>query len=457
MRGPLPGKPRLAVPAGLAVPQPAAFKPPKGTRAVLSNGMVVHMLRDATFPVAHLTAFIRAGKIHDPAGKIGLGDMAAGLLRDGGAGGLAPERMDEKLEFLGASVESSVGIEESRLTLTSLSKDLDEVLDIYAAILTAPAFDPEKTAIRREELLELIRRRDDDTARQAVREALRAFYGPGHPYGWRPEEATVQAVTGDDMRAWHADFCRPGNVILAVAGDFGTEEQLLARLEARFSGWKGGAAALPGIPPVGLPRGRRVFLLRKDIPQASVVLVLGALKRHDPREFALMVANEMLGGGLSSRLTSEIRSRHGLAYSVYSYPVKKPDHGYLLAYCGTKPESAGRAAAEMLRQFDLMGQEEPPAEEVKRAKDAIANSFIFRFPTPFDLISERAAFEYYGYRESALDDYVDRINATGQADVQGVSREVLSTGDALLLFVGDPDKFDARPDEFGPVTELKEE
>ena len=457
MTGPLDIATGFAVPAGLADTLPAAFKPPKGTRAVLSNGMVVHMLRDATLPVAHLTAFIRSGKIHDPAGKIGLGDMAAGLLRDGGAGGMAPEEMDRELEFLGASVESSIGIEESRLTLTSLSKDLDKVLDIYAAVLSAPSFSPEKTEIRRAELLELIRRRNDDTSRQAVREALRAFYGAGHPYGWRPEEATIGAVTQADMKAWHADRCRPGSVILAASGDFGSEERLLAKLEARFAGWKGVPAALPTIPPVSIPPGRRVFLLRKDIPQASVVLVLGALKRHDPREFSLMVANEMLGGGLSSRLAAEIRSRNGLAYSVYSYPVKKPDHGYLLAYCGTKPETACKAAGEMLRQFDLMGGSEPPAEEVKRAKDAIANSFIFRFPTPFDLISERAAFEYYGYRESALDEYVERINGTGPADVRSISEEVLGTADALLLFVGDPDKFDARPDKFGPVTELEEE
>lgn len=435
----------------------ADFRPPRGGRAVLSNGLTVHLLKDATLPVVHLAAFVRTGKICDPADRIGLGEMTAALLKDGGTQNHKADEMDRTLEYLAASLESYLGIEEGRAGLTALKKDLPAVLDIFADMLMRPAFAPEKTELKRAELLELVRRRNDDPARQAVREALRAFYGPAHPYGWRTEEASIAAVTTDDMKAWHANYYRPDNVILAVSGDFGSDEGMLRALEERFCGWKPGDSAFPEIPPVDLPAGRRVFHIQKDVPQASIVVLLKALKRHDPREFRLAVANEMLGGGLSSRLTAEIRSRLGLAYNVYSYFVKKPDYGYTLAYCGTSPGSVGRALSEMLRQFSLMGEKAPPAEETSRAKNALINSFVFRFPTPFDLLTERANYEYYGYAPSYLDDYVSKIAGVAPKDVLAAGRELLRPDAAAVLVVGDARKLDVPLSEFGPVTELSDD
>jgi predicted Zn-dependent peptidase len=447
----------MSLPPGLPAIGAVSFAPPRGTRAVLSNGLTVHLMKDATLPVVHLTAFIRAGKMHDPAGKTGLGELTARLLRDGGTENYTPEAMDRRLELLAASVDSNMGVEEGRADLTALTKDLDAALDIYADMLMRPVFDPEKVKFKITESLEVLRRRNDDPGRAAAREALRAFYGAGHPYGWRSEPATLRAVTREDLQACHAAHYRPGNIILAAAGDFGTEEEMLARLEAKFGNWKGGPAEFSPIPPVAIPAGRRVVHIQKDAQQASIVLVLKGLRRHDPLEYPLTVANEILGGGLSSRLASEIRSRRGLAYTVYSYSAKKPDCGYTLGFCGTAPETTGRAAEELLRQFALMAAAEPGAEETALARDAIVNSFVFRFPTAFDLIAERAAYEYYGYPDGYLDGYAANISAVGPAQALAASRRLLNPADALLLVIGDAAKFDRPLSDFGPVTEQAED
>ena len=447
----------MSLPPGLPAIGAVSFAPPRGTRAVLSNGLTVHLMKDATLPVVHLTAFIRAGKMHDPAGKTGLGELTARLLRDGGTENYTPEEMDRRLELLAASVDSNMGVEEARADLTALTRDLDAALDIYADMLMRPVFAPEKVKFKIAESLEVLRRRNDDPGRAASREALRAFYGAGHPYGWRSEPATLRAVTRADLQACHAAHYRPGNIILAAAGDFGTEEEMLSRLEAKFGNWKGGPAEFSPIPPVAIPAGRRVVHIQKDAQQAYLVLVLKGLRRHDPLEYPLTVANEILGGGLSSRLASEIRSRRGLAYTVYSYSAKKPDCGYTLGFCGTAPETTGRAAEELLRQFALMATTEPGAEETALARDAIVNSFVFRFPTAFDLIAERAAYEYYGYPADYLDGYAARISAVGPAEVLAASRRLLAPADALLLVIGDAAKFDRPLSDFGPVTEQAED
>jgi predicted Zn-dependent peptidase len=433
------------------------FKPPKGDRLTLDNGLVVYLMKDATLPVVHLTAFIRAGKIYDPADKIGLGELTAGLLKDGGTLKYKPEEIDKTLEFLAASVESSIGNEEARADMTVLKKDLDTVLDIYADVLMNPSFAPEKVKLKRDEVLEMIRRRNDDPGREAVREAVRAFYGPSHPYGWRSEEATVNAATIDDMRAYHANYYKPNNIILAVAGDFGSNDEIMGKLKTRFGAWPRGEVKFPAIAPVEIKGSRRIYHIERDISQAFIVMLQKGVKRHDPIEYPLTVANEMLGGGLSSRLASEIRSRKGLAYSVYSYFAKKPDYGHILAYCGTKPETYSQALSELIAQFELIKRETAPSEEVTRARDSIVNSFVFRFPTPFDLITERASYEYYGYPSDYLDNYVQNIAGIGPGAVLATSQKLFKPEDALIFVIGNSKKFDRPLSEFGPVTELKED
>jgi predicted Zn-dependent peptidase len=433
------------------------FKPPTGDRVVLDNGMIVYLMKDATLPVVHMSAFIRTGKIYDPIEKIGLGEMTAGLLKDGGTLKYKPEDIDKTLEFLAASVESSMGTEESRADMTTLKKDLDTVLDIYADVLMHPAFAAEKVKLKRDETLEMIRRRNDDSGREAVREAVRAFYGPAHPYGWRSEEATVNAVSIDDMKAYHANYYKPNNIILAVAGDFGSNDEILAKLKARFGAWPKGEVKFPVIPPVEIKGTREVYFIDKDISQAFIVMLQKGVKRLDPVEYPLTVTNEILGGGLSSRLASEIRSRKGLAYTVYSYFAKKPDYGYILGYVGTKPETYSQALSELLNQFGVIAKEPSPAEEVTRAKDSIVNSFVFKFPTPFDLITERAAYEYYGYKSGYLDNYVDNIAKTTPADVQATAGKFFKPENALLFVIGNSKKFDKLLSEFGPVTMVKED
>ena len=451
-----PGSSNFALPAALPKLGGLNFKPPRGTRAVLGNGLVVYLLKDGTLPVIHLTAYIRTGKINDPAGKIGLGEMTAGLLKDGGTLKYKPEEIDRTLEFLAASVESSMGIEEGRADLTCLKKDLDAVLDIYADVLMHPAFAPDKVKLRRDEMLEMIRRRNDDPGRAVVREALRSFYGPAHPYGWRSEEATVKAVTSEDLKACHDNYYWPNNIILAAAGDFGSDEEMLGKLEARFGAWPRGEVKFPVIPPVSIKGERQVFHIEKDAAQTYIVMLQKGLKRHDPLEYPLTIANEILGGGLSSRLASEVRSRLGLAYTVYSYSVKKPDYGYSLAYCGTNPETCGQALSEILRQYELISREAAPAEEVKRARDSIVNSFVFRFPTPFDLITERASYEYHGYEAGYLDNYVENLSKVSPAAVLETSGKLFKPEGAMLFVIGNSRKFDKPLSAFGPVTELKE-
>ena len=183
-----------------------------------------------------------------------------------------------------------------------------------------------------------------------------------------------------------------------------------------------------------------------------------SIKRHDTTEFSLKVANHILGGGdFSSRLLTEIRTKKGLAYSVYSFFREYPDQGWLLAYCGTKPETYSQALEEILKQFQLMKEKPVSIQELNLAKNSIINSFVFKFPTPFSLINKRASNEFYGYSKDYLDNYTKEISKITRENVLETSKKVLNPDNALIFVIGNSKKFDKPLSTFGKVTVLKED
>lgn len=436
--------------------EPLDFKPPRGDRRVLENGLTVYILKDASLPLVNMTMLVKTGKIYDPKDKIGLAELTASTLKDGGTENYSPDEINKILEFSGASIHSRMMMEEAQVSMECLSKDFDKIFGIYAEILTKPSFREDKFKINQTDMLEIIRRRNDNPSRQAVREAFRMFYGKGHPYGWRPEISTVKSVTTKDLKNFHSNFYRPNNAILAVSGDFDSGE-MLRKIEEKLGGWEKRAVEFSEIPPVKISKKRKIYLIDRDIAQTFIVLLQKGIKRHDDREFPLALANEILGGGLSSRLAVEIRSRRGLAYSVYSYFGKRDLGGYQLAFCGTKPRTYSEALSQMLKQFERMRTEPVGEAELSNAKDSVINSFVFRFPTPFDLMVERASYELYGYSENYLDNYAKNMSEVTASDVLKTAGEIFAPEDALILLVGDSEKFGKALDAFGEVTRLEED
>lgn len=433
------------------------FSAPGVPRYVLDNGLVVYIVKDNTLPVIHMSAFIKAGSAYDPAEKIGLAQMTAALLRDGGTAGYKAEDIDKTLEYLGASLDSGAYTEETQAEMTTLKKDLEKVLDIYADVLRNPAFEEEKIKIARDESLEIIRRRNDNPSKAASREAKRMFYGPAHPYGRRSEESTINAISKADLAAFHAANFKPNNMILAVSGDFASDEAMLALLKAKFGDWKSGEVSRPVIPAPAYAGGRKVYLIDKDVSQTSIVLTQPGLARVNPENYPLSVLTDIIGGGFESRLFSEVRTKRGLAYSVQASNANLSEGGFLYTFCGTKAETYSQALTEMLKQLGLVGSEPVSKEELERSKGSTINPFVFKFSTPHKLATERALEEFYGYKKGYLDSYVEDVSKVDSARTLAVGAKYFNPANAQIFVIGNSKKFDKPLSEFGAVTELKED
>lgn len=440
-----------AIPPKVPPPAKLEFKPPKGERAVLKNGITVFLLEDHDLPLVHGSAFVRTGSFYDDPAKPGVAELTGATLRPGGSKGYDADAMNETLEFLGASVEAGMGEESGSAGFTALSKHLGTVLPIFADVLKNPAFRQDKFVVERDQLLEAIRRRNDDPRNIARRETRRVLFGPTHPYGRRYEAKEIAAITREDLAAFHAKYYKPRAVTLALSGDFKSAD-MLAALEQAFGDWKDAPQAdLPAVPPAPADARKVVLIAKDNITQTAFRIAQTALKRHDPAHFSFEVMNDILGGNVFiSRLFTDVRSRQGLAYGVGSVTAEWKEAGYFTAACGTRNENAVKALKAVYDHVERMRKEPVADAELDTAENSLINSFIFRYQTSAQIIGQRAALEYYGYPEDYLDTYLDHVRAVGKAEVQKAASDILKPGQSLILVVG-PSALKKDLETYGPV------
>ena len=436
------------------VPSLPAFHPPQPKRIVLPNGMVVFLQEDHELPLIDGVARIRGGGRAVPAAKTGLVDIYGEVWRTGGTKSQTGDQLDDFLEQRAARVETGGSGDSTTISWSCLKDDLDDVFKAFVDLLQNPEFRADKVVIAQKGLYDGISRRNDDPSGIAGREAARLAYGPNSPYARMPEYATVAAVTRDDLVSWHRTYVHPNNIILGVVGDFDSAA-MEARLRQAFGSWpKGGAAKDPDVPITPAKFGN--YLVEKgDVNQSNIYLVGLGTTRKDPNYYAISVFNEAFGGGFSSRLFSDIRSTLGLAYAVGGGIGTGWDHaGMIRLIMSTKSQSTVESIQALDKELADLATKPITDEEIKRAKDSILNSFIFRFDSPGKVLQEKMAYEFYGYPLDFLERYQAAIEKVTKEDVARVAAKYIHRDQMSVLVVGNTAEFDKPLSSLGAVNNL---
>ncbi|MCQ4574630.1 MAG: insulinase family protein [Candidatus Brocadiales bacterium] len=436
--------------------EPLVWSPPRVERRVLPNGMILFMLEDHELPLVNITAAVRTGSIYEPADKAGLASLTGYVMRSGGTTNMSAEEINRELEYMAASVETSIGREEGSIGLSVMTKDLDKTLEIFADILRHPAFPEDKIEQRKEEVLESIRRENDDPTQIAFREFRKLLYEP-HPYNRKVNgyADTIPRITREDMIAFHNKFFHPNNMIMGISGDFDTAE-MLRKLEKVFSGWEKEKIDFPHVPKVDKETELSVNYVDKDLNQSTILLGNIAIERTNPDYFAVKLMSFILGeGSFTARIPKKVRDEEGLAYSVYSAFHTPRDLGFFFVSCQTKVESTSRAIELILEEIRRIKQRPVSDDELNGAKDTFINQFIFLFTTSGAIVSHMVDIEYKGLPLDYLDTYVDNIKAVTREDLMKVAKKYLHPDKIIILVVGDEDKFDRPLNDFGKVNVLE--
>jgi len=438
----------------IPIPPLPQFKPQEPKRVQLSNGMVVFLQEDHELPLIDAVARIRGGSISEPKGKIGLIDLYGEVWRTGGTKAQTGDQLDDFLEVRAARVETNGGSDSTSISLSCMKGDFDDVFKIFVDLLRSPEFRADKLDIAQEGVYDSISRRNDSPGQIVSRVSAQLAYGKNNPYVREPEYATVSAVTREDLINWHKTHVFPNDIILGIAGDFDATA-MEAKLRTAFDSWaKGPAAVQPSIDFTPTKPG--VYLVKKeDVNQSNVRMVMLGTERKNPDYFAIEVFNEAFGGGFTSRLTQDIRTKRGLAYAVGGGVGTAFDHpGITRMSLGTKSQTTIEATQALLDDIDDLKKNPISAEEIKKAKDSILNSFIFNFDSPDKVLRERMAYEFYGYPPDFLEKYRAGIEKVTQADVASVAQKYVQRDKFALLVVGNPADFDKPLNTLGPVTDI---
>jgi predicted Zn-dependent peptidase len=436
----------------LKYPKLRDIKVPDVERVVLPNGLQLLLLEDHELPLIHVSALIRTGSVYEPADKIGLAGITGTVMRTGGTASKTGDEIDEQLEQIAASVETGIGRSSGSAFMSVLKDDVDTGLAVLADVLMNPAFRQEKIDLAKISARTGIARRNDNPGAIAGREYTKLIYGPESVYARHAEYATIDSITRDDLVAFHRRFYHPNNTMMAVWGDFDTK-QMAAKIQAAFREWPRAEVDVPSVPKVEYDfRSTVNAVVKEDMNQGVIRLGHIGTVVSDPDYFALMVMNEILGGGFTSRLFKNVRSRQGLAYSVGGAYGADFDHpGMFSLSCQTKLQSTVHAIKAILEEVRKMTQEEVTDEELALAKDAFLNSFIFNFESRGQIVSRLMTYIYYGYPEDFLQKTKENVEKVTKADVLRVAKAHLRPGQVQILVVGKPDQLDQPLSTLGEV------
>jgi zinc protease len=426
---------------------------PDQYRVQLKSGPVAYIVPDHERPLVNITVYIRTGKYLEPAGKEGLAELTGWLLAHGGAGTNSASQLEESVAFLGAQLESSIGDTQGNVSLNLLSKDLDAGLELLRDVLYAPRFQDDKIALRKQQMLQAMKQRNDDSS--AIEDRESDFLAHGEKF-WANQYSTsnsIESITALDIKEFHHAWFWPSNFVIAVTGDF-ERDVMITKLEKLFAGGPenvsmdhlvaGGTP--PPIPTNIVFAAPGLYLVNKpDVDQGRVSMMLPGIERGNPDYYAVVIMNNILGGGgFTSHLMNRIRSDEGLAYSVHSSfqaGVYFPST-FTIAF-QSKSRTVAYAAAIALEETKRMSAQPVSEAELDLAKKGIIEGFPTYFNTKQKIAEQFAQDEFTGRHAKDPQfwkDFRANLQAVTDQDVLHVAKKYLTWEQFVVLIVGnEPD------------------
>ena len=414
---------------------------PAPVRATLANGLPVIVVPTSRLPLVDFRLVARAGALNDPTGKEGLASLAADLLTQG-AGRRTAKQLAEDIEFVGGSLNASCGSEQFVVSCEVLKKDLALGLELFRDVIVAPTFAAEEFARKQEETLGQIASDKSEPSVIAENSVTEFFWGAS-PLGHRPvgHEASVKALTREDVVDFHHRLLVPERSVLVVVGDV-QPRAFIAQLEQAFANCKrtGLPPASDGYSAAPPLHGRTLRIVDKpEATQAQIRMMCPSVPRAHPDWYAMQVANTILGDGFTSRLVNSIRVEKGLTYSIRSSFVQYRAAGAFRVSTFTRNDQLRACMDAVLAEVKKLVDEGPTGAELEKSKNYLVGQYPLGLQAPDDLAAEIANVQFHGLDPGFIDAYGGRMRAVTMDDVRRVLKSYFCTDDLKILVVTNGD------------------
>jgi len=394
----------------------------------------VSFVETHALPIVDVEVDFPAGAAYAPSGKAGLAGMVAGLL-DAGTDALDENALADRFADVGADFGASAETDRASVSVRTLSSEAERTtaIQLLASVLRAPVFPAEVLERERARALAGLRESQTQPGYLAERNFMAALYGT-HPYAKAPSEASLKAISRDDLIAFHHRHYVASAAHVSIVGDLTrAEADRLAR--QLTEGLPVGKPPMPLMAPT-LPEARTVRIANPSA-QAHILIGMPGLRRDDPDYYALVAGNYVLGGGgFVSRLMREVREKRGFAYSVYSYFEPQQVAGPFrigLQTRGRQTDEAVAVVRDTVSQFIADG---PSEDELAAAKANIVNGFGLRLDSNAKLLGYVAVIGFYGLPADWLEAYPRAVAALTTAQVRDAFRRRVLPDHLVTVIVG---------------------
>jgi zinc protease len=425
----------LAKPAGA---EAVALKQTK--KVVLPNGLILLLLEQHRLPIVYAEAYVGKVRLYEPQGKAGVAALVGLLLEEG-----TEKRSEKEISQAIENVGGSFAMSSTGGHVKVLSPDRELGLGLLLECLMRPAFQRDAVKRLKEHLVSEIQDTHSQPNFRAQEEFLKQIYGE-HPLG-RPANGTEESVDGltaGDCRRFHQKVFAPNNTVLVLVGDFDTQT-VINEVTALTKDWKKRDLPNANFPEPKLPdKFDEKIIPMETATQLNIYMGHPGIRRSDPDYYKLLVMDNILGvgTGFTDRLSSKLRDRQGLAYTVSASIAGSAGEevGAFTGYIATYPDKFEVVKKGMIEEIGRMRTEKPTEQEVVDAKGYLLGTLPFRLVTNSDLAGQLLSIERHDLGFDYLEKFRQAINAVTADDVLAAAKKHLHPERMKLVAAGPIDE-----------------
>ncbi len=432
---------------------PVSFELPKPFQTKLENGLRVVIFENERLPLVSFRLAFRSGDINDPSDRRGITSAMASLLTEG-TENYTSLQLAEKIERLGASINASASDDFTIVAGSALSLYSSEVLGLLAEVVLRPTFPESELDLYRRNTIENLKFQRSQPGFLAGEQAARLIYGD-HPYAIvSPKASDIEKLDREALVAFHRARFIPNNAIMIVVGDVRRDE-FIAELNEQFGDWQPGSERKHNFPEPPVRSARSLTIVdRPGSAQSNIVIAGPGVKRTDPDYFPLIVMNQVLGAGASSRVFMNLREEKGYTYGAYTRLETKELAGDIEATAEVRTAVTGDSLKEFFYELERIRDEKVGDEELRDAKNFLTGVFPLRAETQEGLTNLLVNQHLYGLPEDYLQTYREHVDAITAEDVQRVAVKNIRPNDVAIVIVGDAEEILPQVRDYAETLEI---
>lgn len=418
--------------------QPATF--------TLTNGLKVFVVENNKLPRVSASLTIDLDGIIE-GDKAGLTSMAGELLRRGTTT-MSKEKLDEEIDFMGATINTS----STSVYAASLTNNFNKVVGLMSNIVLRPSFSSsELEKIRRQELSGLQAQKDDP---QAISENVvnRLTYGRDHPYGDIITEKTLNNVKLEDIKKYFSTYWKPNIAYLVFVGNI-TPAQAKVLAQKNFGSWQKGVVPKATYKEPQPPAKTYVAIVDRPASVQSLITFTTPvpLKPGSPEAIPSSVMSAILGGGASGRLFENLREKRGFTYGAYSSIKSDRLIGAFTASASVRNEKTDSAVGEFLSEFKRMRTDPAIDTEVVNMKNYISGSFARSLENPATIANFALNIARYHLPQDYYQDYLKNLGKVSPQAVQSMANKFILPDRMHIIIVGNAKQIAHGLEKYGEV------